>query len=204
MTGRYVAALVVLALTIPVTTSAHSYRFTYSNPSLGRADAPLILEYFGAVDCGPCLRFERSELAELRSEIESGRLRVIFRDLPATDAKMPLARQVFCLQELDEVLDARLRLKQSGAASSALAGPVAGRPRARFEACLDDPAAETVARHNFEAFSQRGFVATPSFVLTHRSASGRSEETWSGPHAAGVVAAALRRITHPHSLHAGD
>lgn len=170
------------------------YRFTFTNPSIGAVDAPWVLEYFSAPDCGPCLRFEKDHLPALLPEVAAGRLRVIFRDLPPDLADGDLARKLFCLQELphssDVLAQRRLKLK-TRADDVSLPAPLPGRSAARWEACLTGGEADQVAFHNLETFSSRGFHATPSFVLVASDEPRRPALAFSGLGAPDAIRAAL-------------
>ncbi|TVS17084.1 MAG: hypothetical protein EA417_07795 [Gammaproteobacteria bacterium] len=179
------------------------YRFTFSNPAIGSQDAPWVLEYFSAPDCAPCLRFEQDDLADLLPQVASGRLRIVFRDLPASLTDANLARRLFCLQELpqspDQLIENRLQLK-STAGEASLPSPLPGRSAARWQACISGLEADEIALHNLEIFSSRGFHATPSFVLVASDEPRRPALALTGRGAPAAVRAAVSNDSFDQSL----
>ena len=84
-TGRGFLFVVLILLVAPLLAAVDSYRFTYTNPSIGNSNAPFILEYYSLVDCEPCAHFETLLLQPILEIVASGELRIIFRDIFPSD-----------------------------------------------------------------------------------------------------------------------
>jgi hypothetical protein len=149
----------------------------FTNPALGPDDAPVTLEYFAAVGCVACARFEAEQLPALLEAAAAGRVRIVFRDVPPSElAWAPWARRVFCQQEQDDYVDARERTKAAGPDAEPLPAPESAPARARrYRACLAVPPA--VLEVNAWAMAASGLHGLPGFLLTERSG---IRTTWSG------------------------
>lgn len=173
------AASVALTLLAALPLAQAGYRFTFSNAAAGTAHAPALLEYFSMVDCGPCRQFELEELPALLPAVESGQLRIVFRDLPPPSAYEAEALHLFCLQETEDFLAARLEAKRSGEYIRPQT-TLRDRRLARWQECLDGVAAEAITAHNLAAFHRHGFSGTPAFVLSWQGSPAPPQRSWSG------------------------
>lgn len=158
------AWIVIVALV--ASAALAEYRFTYTNPAVGKAGSPALLEYFSSTDCTACLRFERETLLSLRDLIDGGVLRVVFRDLPPPPPYMAIANDIFCAQEVPDYLSARVAYKQALADTRGFASQLSGLKKHRFLQCQHNLAAWPVFAHNQETFNELDFNGTPGFRLT--------------------------------------
>ena len=164
---------------------ASSYPF--SNPVLGKTPAPFTLEYFSSYDCALCAEFEATVLPSLANNIETGDLRVVFRDLPADRPHVSrLAQQVYCLQNDPEYLEFRSQLKDQLRADSARQGSSLATHQLNslsaqdHQSCMKEPGFGSVLHHNRVTFDRYGFQGTPAFVLTRAVDDGFDQMAWSG------------------------
>jgi hypothetical protein len=137
------------------------------------------LEYFSAVGCDACERFEVHGLPALLAEAEAGRLRIVFRDVPpAEPAWVDWARTVFCQQEQASYLAARRVTKTMGPKAAPMAAPESAPERAdRYGRCLATPGVPSILAFNAAALAATGLPGLPGFVW--RDGRGR-QDAWSG------------------------
>jgi protein-disulfide isomerase len=150
---------------------------------VGRPDAPLSLVQYASASCSYSAKFQREILPELnRTYIQTGKLKLVFRELPQNDRVTAVTLLARCLPR-ERFFDAYSALFQSQDAwvSSQNPGPPItrivtsfGMSKETFEKCLADhqKAAElkvftrkTVRDFNIEA--------TPTFFLNGQKIFGR-------------------------------
>jgi hypothetical protein len=164
---RRAAVAALAALFGPLACASDAFVFT--NPVLGPTPAPVTVEYFGAVGCPGCDTFEREVLPVLVASAQAGRLRLIFRDLaPADPSVLPLARDVYCLQERPDLVERRRALKAQVA--DAPVEPDTALARARDAACRGSGAADRAFLANRRDLEAAGFRGTPAVIVTLRAA----------------------------------
>lgn len=178
-----------------VASAQSPYRFTFSNPAMGSPHATAVLEYFSLVDCAPCRQFELVELPALLPLVEAGRLRIVFRDLPPADADVDAALHLFCLQETENFLTARLDAKRTG--EYALTLKLRDRRKARWDECREGVAATRIAAHNMEAFDRHAFVGTPAFTLSLNNQPAAGQRIWSGRTSSQFIHDAITTLPAP-------
>lgn len=189
---------IVIALFFASVSSAE-YRFTYTNPTVGDTDAPVLLEYFSSVDCAYCLTFERDTLGALRDLIDGGELQVVFRDIPPPHPYMSIANDIFCVQEFPDYLSARLAYKQGPGTIQNIQPQLSGRKGERFNQCLSNLAAWPVLQHNKQTFDRLQFPGTPGFRLTARVAGRPVVTQFAGSIKPGSLRQSISRIQHSNS-----
>lgn len=172
--------LAVILAAVPLLLAAEIYRFTYDNPSIGAADAPFTLEYFSMPGCSSCLEFEKTDIEMLQPLIQSGELRMIYRDLPVIDDRDGGSRKLFCLQEHGDYRTHRRAAKLDSAFEWSTLPPLSGRAKARHQECLESQAPITVQSHNQADFTRRGFAATPAFTLVFAENQKAAKAHWTG------------------------
>ena len=140
-------------------------------PSLGSADAPLVLVEFTDFQCPYSIGFQTVFEALKTKYVDTGRLRVVSRNVPQEFHPLagPAARAARCAQEQGRFWEMRARLFAAngelspGALRKAAAD--AGLDAGKFEACL--ASAESAAAVDKDARDAKaaGIVPTPTFVL---------------------------------------
>jgi protein-disulfide isomerase len=141
-------------------------------PSLGKAEAPLVLIEFLDYQCPFCSRYQNDVFARLKTNyVDTGKLRVIACNLPLPfhSAAEPAARAAICATAQGKFWALRDQLFVTGRAlsSEAISQAVqaAGMDAAKYAACTNDTATtETLLKDGQEA-KEAGIEATPSFVL---------------------------------------
>ena len=181
MTRRTTSLLMIVALlcVVPLLLANANYRFTFDNPSVGEMRAPFTLEYFSMTECPSCREFEKADIASLEPLIESGQLRIIYRDLPSF-SHHEMGLRLFCLQEYDDYLGYRRAAKVDPDFTWHTLPVLHGRAMARHQQCLTTEAAPAIHRHNRIAFDRRGFEATPAFTLVFAADRKAIRTHWTG------------------------
>jgi protein-disulfide isomerase len=142
------------------------------SPSLGRADAPLVLVEFTEYQCPYCKRAHDGVLVELQKKfIETGKLRLVSRNLPLPfhPNAEPAAHAAMCAHAQQQFWPMRDRLFVNTAALSQAdflkAAEELKLDLKAFEACLAaKPYAAQIARDKQDA-AAAGITGTPTFVL---------------------------------------
>jgi len=177
MTSR---VLLLITMLLSATVVNAEYRFTFTNPTIGDSQAPMVLEYFSAADCGYCFIFEKDILPTLLRYVEHGQLRIVFRDVPPSNNITTVANDLFCLQELPDYVGTRLSYKRDDLVLHSVSATLRGKAAARYQQCQETMASLPVLSHNQNALRQEGFSGTPSFLLTNRSSSNSHTTRWHG------------------------
>ncbi|MGA2802667.1 MAG: thioredoxin domain-containing protein [Verrucomicrobiota bacterium] len=145
---------------------------TDTSPSLGRADAPLVLVEFIDFQCPYCKQVNDRVLPTLKKMyVDTGKLRIVSRNLPlwfhANAA--PAAEAAFCAQLQSNFWPMRDRLftnsEQLGATNFVNAAKALNLDLASFIKCLEQKTATSQLARDQQDAQAAGITATPSFVL---------------------------------------
>jgi len=163
--------------------SALTQPSTEGQPSLGKADAPVVMVEFSDFQCPFCWRFWQQSFARLKAEyIDTGTVRFVFRDFPLTQLHphAELAAEAGdCADEQGEfwpMHDLLFRHQSEWAKGSELVArqsfrqyaQALGLKLAQFGACLSDKRYQQVIREDLQAGSQLGVRGTPTFFINGR------------------------------------
>jgi protein-disulfide isomerase len=145
--------------------------------SLGRADAPVtVIEYF-SLTCSHCAAFHRETFPQVKSElIDTGRVRLVFRDFPLDQLALAAAVTARCLppERYEGFIGALFASQDRWAFARgvnnleeiAKIAALAGMSRAEFEACQRDEALRRgVLENRLAGDREHNVQATPSFVF---------------------------------------
>ena len=141
-------------------------------PSMGSAEAPLVLVEFTDFQCPYSITFHREVFAALKTKyVETGKLRLFSRNLPQSFHPQagPAAKAAHCAEAQSKFWEMRERLLAAQGALSPeairKAAEEAGLDVARLEECVGS--ADTAAALEKEVQDARaaGIVATPTFIL---------------------------------------
>ncbi len=142
------------------------------SPSLGRADAPVVLVEFTEFQCPFCKRAHDGVLAELQKKyVDTGKIRLVSRSLPLPfhPNAEPAAHAALCAHAQQQFWPMRDRLFVNTAALSPADFMKAAEELKldlnAFQACLNTrPYAAQIARDKQDA-AAAGITGTPTFVL---------------------------------------
>ncbi len=151
-----------------------------SGESLGRSDAPVVLEVYSDFQCPVCARFVRDQFPTLKTQfVDSGILRIVSRDiaflgLGDRDESLELATGARCAAAQNRYWSfhdfvfwnqgAENRGDHSAAYLAAVANR-AGVDRSTWDACMADDAFRTVLRAETATALRTGINSTPTLVL---------------------------------------
>ncbi|MBU8539247.1 thioredoxin domain-containing protein [Falsiroseomonas tokyonensis] len=152
--------------------------------SVGRADAPVtVIEYF-SLTCGHCAAFHRETYPKVKSDlIESGRMRLVFRDFPldglalaaaAVARSLPPERYEPFISTLLSTQD-RWAFARGGDPREELfkVAALAGMSRAKYDEVLADQSlARAILAARVAGQQEHNVSATPTFVFGNRPVSG--------------------------------
>ena len=151
---------------------------------LGEATAPVtIVEYF-SLGCPHCRHFHETILPKLKTEyIDTGKVRMVFRDFPLDGVSLAAATLTRCVNDLAyfamvDTLFARQDVwhVQDGIGQVAGIAKNAGMDQAAFDACISDPAKkDAVIASRSEGESTYKVDSTPTFFINDRVLKGVSE-----------------------------
>jgi protein-disulfide isomerase len=156
--------------------------------SLGRDDAPVTVIEYASLTCPHCAHFAADILPEVKTKlIETGKMRLIFRDFPLDQMAMKAAKMARCAPrdkyfDLLEVIFKNqtrwLTTKEPEVALSQL-GALTGMDEAYIKNCMGNAELETRITVGMSEAQNKFFVkSTPTFVFNFgaESLSGAQDE----------------------------
>lgn len=158
------------------TAAAPAAKFAHATAErvLGKADAPVTLIEYAALTCSHCAEFHTMVLPELKKNyIDTGKVKLVFRDFPFNETGMKAAMAARCLPEaryFDFV--GTLFTTQNNWLNAAgetllkqMAG-FAGLPEAEYNACLADKALQDhLLNVRVNATNNDGVNSTPTILI---------------------------------------
>jgi protein-disulfide isomerase len=141
---------------------------------LGKADAPVTLIEYAALTCSHCAEFHTMVLPELKKNyIDTGKVRLVFRDFPFNETGMKAAMAARCLPEaryFDFVgtlfTTQNNWLNASGETLLKQMAGFAGLPEADYNACVNDKALQDYLLNvRVEATNNDGVNSTPTILI---------------------------------------
>jgi len=149
------------------------------NPTLGDPNAPVTLVEFGDYQCTFCTRFfKETEPALIEKYVNTGKLKIVFRDLPINGSESQNAAEAAaCADEQgefwsyhDKLYDER-RGYQAGVFTDDNLKIFAGQldlNREQFDSCYDSGKYRDAIRDDARAAARFGARGTPNFFLNGR------------------------------------
>lgn len=150
--------------------------------TLGSPTAPVTLTVYLSTTCGHCADWHTNDFPAFKARwVDTGKVRVAFRDLPTPPQQVAIAGAVMarCAPEekFDVVLDTLFRgqaevhshdgppTQQTVINWLAAAGDAAGLSRDRMNACFSDEASFTEIENRARQSNADGVNSTPSFLV---------------------------------------
>lgn len=148
--------------------------------SLGKADAPVVLEVYSDFQCPYCARFVREQFPNLKTEfVDSGILRIESHDIAilgvgAGDESVELATAARCAAaqgkywQYHDFIFWNQGAENQGDHDPAYLAAIANRvgvDRTVWDACMADDAVRTTVQKDTAAAHGRGISTTPTLVL---------------------------------------
>ena len=144
--------------------------------TLGRDDAPVTLTAYLSTVCGHCAAWHEADFPEIKRRlIDTGQVRVVWRDLPTTPPELALAGAVLARcaapEHYDDALGALFRGQatylQSGNVDGWLisAATAADLPLDQAQACVSDDARYAEIETRAHQASSLGVRSTPTLFL---------------------------------------
>lgn len=150
--------------------------------TLGSADAPVTLTVYLSTTCSHCAEWHTRDFPGFKARwVDTGKVRVAFRDLPTPPADLAIAGAVMarCAPEdrFDEVLEALFEGQAQLRASSAVAprqaainwlragGQAGGLTAEQMNACISNDAAHAEIEARAAQADADGVTGTPTFLI---------------------------------------
>jgi protein-disulfide isomerase len=141
-------------------------------PSLGKADAPLVLVEYTDFQCPFCTKFESQTFGDLKKKyVDTGKLRVVSRPLPLPfhPYALPAARAAYCADAQQKFWPMRENLFAANGVLPAdairHAAEVSGLDLVQLDACSASSEAQSAVQKQLQEANAGGFTGTPSFLL---------------------------------------
>lgn len=159
---------------------------------LGKADAPVVMLEYASATCPHCAEFHADVLPEIKKNyVETGKVRLIFREFPLDDRAMAVFMLTRCLPEdkYFPTLDTLFRQQKEWTGKNPKAPLMkimqeAGMTEAEFDACLKRrDLAQAIFDTRKTASEQFGVKGTPTFFINGTLVDGHKD--------ASAVAAAI-------------
>ena len=157
---------------------------TADDKFLGQADAPVtIVEYF-SLGCPHCKHFHEAILPQLKKDyIDTGKVRLVFRDFPLDNVSFAAAMLTRCVNDLAyfPMVDTLFQQQdswhvQGGVEQVKTIAKTAGIDDAAFAACLNDQAEkDKMTAIQKEAADKLKVNSTPTFFINDRVLAGAGE-----------------------------
>ena len=137
---------------------------------LGEANAPVTLVYFTDYYCTFCGTFEKTVLPDLRDQlVKSGRLRIVFRDLPLRYGSADAAQAARCAAEQGKFWEYHEALFAAQASLSTRRLPdiaaALGLDAVRFRVCQSSEMVHVLVMRDRSMAVQAVIPGTPAFIV---------------------------------------
>lgn len=181
------ALSLVVAASVGVTSAARAGTpppVGASDRILGQANAPVTVIEYASFVCPHCADWHNQVLPELKTRfIDTGKVRLVFRNLPTDPANEAFAAAAIGRCALPERYFDVTRSLFAGQAALFAGGAetwfnnavaASGRSKAEIAACFRDPATEAALNADIQGAVAAGVASTPSFFVNGRAVSDHS------------------------------
>lgn len=173
----------LIAIAAPATALAQTVEpIRPGDRTLGSATAPVTLTVYLSTTCSHCADWHTNDFPAIKARwVDTGKVRVVFRDLPTPPQQVAIAGAVMarCAPEekFDVVLDTLFRgqtelyshdappTQQTVVAWLAAGGTAAGLTRDQMNACFSDEASFIEIESRARQSNNDGVNSTPSFLI---------------------------------------
>lgn len=175
LTGSLVAVIglwVVLSLPLVIGQSSAA---DVAERSLGDPDAPVTIIEYSSLTCPHCAAFHNEVLPDLKERyIETGKVRMIFRDFPLNEPAVDAAVLAHCAGEdryvgfLDVLFQTQPNWSSAANPRDALKqlGKLGGLAESDIDACFNDEAMQNaVLQSRLDGSNEHQVQSTPTFVV---------------------------------------
>lgn len=174
-----IAALALTPRVAAAQTTAAPPAVTSTDRILGRENAPVTVIEYASLVCSHCGEWHKDVYPEFKRRfVDTGRVRLVFRDLPTQPA--PIAARAAGIARcaaperfyavVDAFFDGQEALFAGGPVAPWYASGVAasGRTQAQIDACLANPATLEGLRTSITGATAAGVEGTPTFFVNGR------------------------------------
>ncbi len=143
----------------------------------GKASAPITMIEYSSFTCSHCATFYNEVMPEIEKRyIETGKMRFIYRDLPADGIALKAAALTRCMPEAQFFPFVAILYKNQGAwlrapkpeAVLLQYAQMAGLPTDKAQACLEDSKIfDALIAARTEALEKNAIQATPTFIINN-------------------------------------
>lgn len=143
----------------------------------GKTDAPITVIEYSSFTCSHCSTFYNEVMPELEKRyIETGKIRFIYRDLPADGIALKAAALTRCMPEAQFFPFVAILYKNQNSwlrapkpdASLLQYAQMAGLPTEKAKACIEDSKLlDALIAERTEAMEKYGIQATPTFIVNN-------------------------------------
>lgn len=175
LTGSLIAVLglwVVLSLPLVMGESSAA---EVGERTLGDADAPVTIIEYSSLTCPHCASFHNEVLPDLKERyVETGKVRMIFRDFPLNEPAVDAAVLAHCAGEdryvgfLDVLFQTQPNWSSAPNPRDALKqlGKLGGLADSEMDACFDDENMQNaVLQSRLDGSNEHQVQSTPTFVI---------------------------------------
>ena len=142
------------------------------DPSMGKADAPLVLVEFSDYQCPYCARHSLKTMPRIKKDyVDTGKIRYVFKDMPLAFHKnaKKAAEAAHCAGEKGKYWEMHdlLFANQQKLSIDDLKGYAEelGLKKSSFEKCLDSGRYAEEVKSDLKAAKAAGIKGTPSFII---------------------------------------
>jgi len=160
---------------VAVLLGASSVSAAESAPSLGKANAPVVIDEYASFACSHCSEFYVDTLPQLEKKyIDAGKVRVVFHDFPIDGTSLKAAAIVHCMPEGQRMAFVALLYKNQqqwafgGKPEETLIqyAKLGGLGEDTAKACMaNNNLLDSIIKARQEATDKYGVEATPTFVF---------------------------------------
>jgi len=183
---RYLSVFAIMAAlavaTAPAQAQAQAQADILTDMVLGKPDAPLTIIEYASLACSHCANFHENTLPRLKAEyIDTGKVRLVFRDFPFEEAGLRAAMLARCSgpDRFFGFIEILFRQQRIWAAApnpvEALGqiGRLGGIGEEQFRACLANrPLEEYILKSRLKGQNESGVNSTPTFIIGSEKYSG--------------------------------
>ncbi len=175
MTKSFILGAIALFIFSLPAAAAETKKMPVPTLSIGRADAPVVIDDYASLGCPHCADFHTNTLAQLKATfIDTGRVRLVYHYFPLDKASVDAALLVECLPDNQkwQMVDLLYRDQVNWAQDKKYAdklqgyGAMLGLPEKTIKACLKDAKKrDAILQGRVDAVKKLKIESTPTFIF---------------------------------------